>query len=422
MPEIVVCPACQNKLRWRDFQEGTYVKCPACACLFAPPADAMSPAPDNQVSSLDTAPEQPPVPVEVSLPSLEIEPTLPPPAPFAPEIQSSQPPSPTSSDFELTYSPPPLQEEEEFVAVLAEDEQGDQATIPFAPGEVSPPKPVAPPPRRRKRPRSTPSGWDGVFSGLGFVLASLGVLTVFFLLGTCGTMVTAKSDYSADNPQPGSGTAAAAGGVTPLLVLGWAAGVCIYGLMITGHAFCLSAPTKHGARALAYVTLLLALADVLMWLGGQFLGLSLAAVPPGAGPTVFFFLSQMAALGPWVCSLAHLLVFLFFLRAVALGVEAYSLAETVVGVMIVFGVGSVVFLGADVVAVMIGSELVLVQAAQGQLDLTTASDVGVVLGVVGALGLLVWLAAMIWYVNTLFQIRYAVGLQIKGSTWTPSAP
>src|SRR5262249_32742186 len=183
---------------------------------------------------------------------------------------------------------------------------------------------------------------------------------VFFLLGTCGTMVTfeaAKSELGGDNPQPGAGTAVAAGGLTLLMVLGWAANLSIYGLMITGHAFCLSAPPKHGARALAYLTLLLAVADLLMSWGGPFLGLSLVAVPPASGPTTFLILSQLVALGPWICSLAHLLVFLFFLRAVCLGVEAYSLAETVVGVMIVFGVGSLVFLGFSVMAVRVGGGL-----------------------------------------------------------------
>jgi hypothetical protein len=310
-----------------------------------------------------------------------------------------------------------------LVAVL--DESEDQATIPFAPGEAPAPKPAVRPPRRRKRQRNNASGWEGVFSGLGFVLASLGVTAVFFLVGICGTMATfeaARRDFSDGTAQPGPGTAIAAGGLTLLIVLGWVAGISIYGLMITGHLFCLTAPAKNGARALAYLTLLLALADVFLSLGGQFLGLSLAAVPPTAGMTVFLIVCELVALAPWVCTVAHLLVFLLFLRAVALGVEAYSLAETLVGVMIVFAVGSVVYLGSSAVAVVVGSELILLQAVRGELDLTSASDVGLVIGLIGGVGFLIWLAAMIWYINTLFHVRHAVGLYIAGSSWTPSAP
>jgi hypothetical protein len=407
MSEIVLCPGCQSKLRWRDFQEDNHVKCPACACLFAPPVSAPPPA------------------AEAPIPSLEIEPSLPPPAPIAPEIQSSQPTSPASSDFELTYSPPPPLQEEEFVAVIDESEPVNEPTIPFAPGELGPPKPVVRPPRRRKREHRSPSGWEGVFSGLGFVLASLGVTVVLFLVGTCGTMVTsgaAASQVSGDNPQPGAGTAVAGGGLILLTVIGWLGLAGIHALVITGHVFCLSAPPKYGARALAYVTLLLAILNVLVSLGGQFAGLSVTAVPPAAGPTASFMVAQVLALGPWVCTLAYLLVFLLFLRAVALGVEAYSLAETVVGVMIIFGLGSLVYLGTMAVAIVTGSELVLVLAIQGGLDLDTVSTLGLLLGIVGALGFLVWLGAMLWYINTLFQVRHAVGLHITGSSWTPAAP
>jgi hypothetical protein len=236
------------------------------------------------------------------------------------------------------------------------------------------------------------------------------------------TFGAAQSDLSGGNPQPGPGIAIAAGGLTLLMVLGWVAPLCIYGLMITGHVFCLSAPAKNGARMLAYFTLILALADMLMAKAGSFLGLVLVAVPPSAGITTLFIVSQLVAMTPWVCTVAHLMVFLLFLRAVALGVEAYSLAETVVGVMIVFGLASVVYLGSSAVAVVTGSELILLSAMYGQLDLTTISDVGLVLGVISGLGFLAWVAAMIWYINTLFQVRHAVGLFIGGSSWTPPAP
>jgi hypothetical protein len=253
----------------------------------------------------------------------------------------------------------------------------------------------------------------------------LGVTAIVLLVGICGMMVTfeaARSDFSGPNPQPGPGTAIAAGGLTLLMVLSWVGPLSIYALMITGHVFCLTAPAKYGARLLAYLTLILALADLFLSMGGGVLGLSLAAVPPTTGLTTFLILAELVALVPWICTVAHLLVFLLFLRAVALGVEAYSLAETLVGVMIVFGLGSGVYLGASAVAVVTGSELILLLAVRGELDLTSASDVGIVLGVIAGLGFLVWLAAMVWYINTLFSVRNAVGLYIEGKTWTPTAP
>ena len=84
--------------------------------------------------------------------------------------------------------------------------------------------------------------------------------------------------------------------------------------------------------------------------------------------------------------------------------------------------GNATVLWQTAVAVVTATEIILLQAVRGELDLTSASDVGLVLGIVGGLGFLAWLAAMIWYINTLFQVRNAVGLYIAGRTWTPSAP
>src|SRR5205807_5090292 len=120
------------------------------------------------------------------------------------------------------------------------------------------------------------------------------------------------------------------GVVGGLLIVFVLAGIMVLAsevLALIGYIFCINANPKHGAKTLAIVTLALAGGSLLFFVISHALTLTGRAAVPGAA-------MNFAAGGPIgiianQLSLGKVIVFLFFLRAVALCVREWSLYKSV---------------------------------------------------------------------------------------------
>src|SRR5262249_43426909 len=109
--------------------------------------------------------------------------------------------------------------------------------------------------------------------------------------------------------------------------------VLIKGLQLVGHVFCIWAPTAHGAKALAIASLIM----IALGSGLQVLGMIIRVaeggrVGPfaslGASPGVGLVGSLLSNLGQ-IINLIEIVVFLFFLRAIAQCIRDRRLQDNV---------------------------------------------------------------------------------------------
>jgi hypothetical protein len=175
-----------------------------------------------------------------------------------------------------------------------------------------------------------------------------------------------------------------------------------------GFGFCASVPPQTGARGLGIASLVLAIGDAavnpatlaLIVAGG---GLTAAQAHPGdAAATARATAGLIAALSvlSFLLTVANPLVFLFYLRAVALALQAPPLAQSFLYLKVLYG--AAVFL----TVVLAGVFLAFVGSLQ-------AAAAGVVC-VFGSVILLLVLAMTAWGIVCLFQLRGVVAHQLAG--------
>jgi hypothetical protein len=193
-------------------------------------------------------------------------------------------------------------------------------------------------------------------------------------------------------------------------------------LQITGYGFCMAAPPKHGARALAITTFGLAIGSLMLTVAAVGINLALGGalgagmgnpMALGAGQTLGSIVNLIANL----MSFAGLIVFLFFLRSVAISLRNQGLTQTVQYLLIL---GAVMFVGG---IAMLGLSMFVVAgaAAVAPGQPRAAGDAFAGMGALmlvcmcaeGILAL-VW---FFWYVGTLVQVRGALTDYISRRAW-----
>ncbi len=333
MPETIRCPHCERKLRVPDNLLGRTVKCPGCATSF--------------VAAVG---EEPP----------RSAPPPPPPARTIDYSQSAAPPAAPSDGSPFQFF---------------EDEE---------------PAAEQPPARRRV--------WGQARTGMGYALGAVFTATGVFLVFILGCVVMAAGSVNAADRRgqfggPADNELALLKALVAFLVLGM---LTSYALQITAEAYCLGAPRDQGARGLAIASLILLLTSLVLWLPAWVLALFGEAANPmlvGRGASIVGLLNLVGSL----TFLVQVFVFLFFLRAAALGAGHRNLAQSIVYLMVVGGAEVLIYLG------MIG--LIVVGAGAGR----RAEAEGLPLMFLGCtcLFLIFGLGFLVWYIITLFQMRTA---------------
>lgn len=358
MPESIQCPSCNRKLRLPAELLGRRVKCPSCGTGFLAAATE-----DPPPESVPVAPPPPP-PVAPSQP-------VPPSAPPAGDPFNFQE-APASGDDD-SY----LDEEERLQARDA---------------------------------------WRKVRTGITLILYSIGVAIALVILLLC-LLVPLATSIGSGNPRAGAGPSAGVGialiVMGGLLILG---GLTILGLRITGQAFCIAAPSKNGAKGLAVAALLLTIAGLFLTLGSVGLGIIegagvIPSLPGGRGTTTGLsnLLNQLGN----VVGMIESIVFLFYLRAVALGIHNRGLAQSIGYLLMVSGMMAVLFIGLIVVVIVSAVGATTLGAGPqgpGRKEFEGATALA---GICGCVFVIMLITYAIWYLVTLFQVRGAISAYLR---------
>jgi hypothetical protein len=265
-----------------------------------------------------------------------------------------------------------------------------------------------------------------LFSWLAAVVAVLELLVGLLLVGgLTSTMLSARN-----GPTP-SGAAAALGSAVAVLVIFFVLYLAGQGLSITGQVLCLGAPSKHGAKTLAITALVLSILVVLSTCGavavsGLVSGVTAAQqqTPPPAmgGPNAMSTSPPPSGggnpftLASYLLSGAETVVFLFFLRALALNLRARRLAASAMYILSGMGIGVLLSCGVGCVAFMtaFGVAASAMSAAKNNQPAAMDNTAGVLAGgaivilVLSAVVGLIWLALTVWNIVLTFQVRAVV--------------
>jgi hypothetical protein len=399
MPEVVACPHCKNKLRVPDALVGKKVKCPTCHKPFdagvaasraaEPPVDELEEVRGSPKSREDDggAYEVIDEPEKRRRRSRDDE-----------RIQSRSGRRRIEDDEEEDDRPSRRRRRFE------EDDDDDDDEEDYRPS--------------RRRRRLARADWPRIHKGLTLVLAS--VITQILLALVMLLCVFVFIGGAASAASGGKGSAAGAGAAVGGLI--FAAVVYLLGLFaalvmrIVGHAFCLPSPVEHGAKGLALATLLCiagnvacSIFSILVSIAGS--GMSAAASNPfgfGAASGA----SQALNLLGGLLAFAGAVLFLFYMRALALVLGAHGLARSIVSYMITVAVsvGVGVALFCVFAAVMAGSMASIMgggqnAGAQGSSGLAAVGALGLVFGCIAVVGAL---ALFIWWIMLLVQVRAVV--------------
>jgi predicted Zn finger-like uncharacterized protein len=297
-------------------------------------------------------------------------------------------------------------------------------------------------PRRRRRPRADdedeedrphrrrggrPGEWARVRTGLTLVLASLGLGALCSLF--CGGSLLAFGGGAigvagalSGNKDAGDRAMAAFGTGMVLLAFGACTGLISHGLSIAGHVFCIFAPPRHGAKILAVVALVLACLGLLLTCGSGYVNTPSpnsdqyqSASPPTPAPVGPHGVLPLFGV-QYVCDFAEKVVFLFFLRAVALGVKRDGLASGVVIQLIATGLGTVLSTALICGGVLLsGGFLYTVLSSKDPKAALGNAGAGyaVAAAVLAGLFVLTWVVLWVWYVVTLFRARSALTAHLE---------
>jgi len=268
MPETLVCPECQRKMRLPDGVLGKKVKCPTCAAVF-----------------VATAPEAAAVPV-------------PPPVPV---------PVPEPEDRDEYVSPPPRS----WSSSRAEREEPEVAAAPLATGTPS-------------EVQNEAQAWQAVQAGLKFHMAAhiCDLAGIFFFLLLIIIVTTASSEPRFESDPFGGGRPMRRSGPSPgaLVTLGLFATLAMVGSFLgslVGSSFGLAAPLKYGTRSMSVACLVLAGITTLLFVQAmQGLVLAVPAFDRGRGEQggVVVGLSVLFLI---LLEVARLTLLALFLRGVA---------------------------------------------------------------------------------------------------------
>jgi hypothetical protein len=255
--------------------------------------------------------------------------------------------------------------------------------------------------------------WRKVRTGITLILYSIGATLALGMLTFC-MVVALTATFTVGSAGRGGAKSEEESAalvmvlVGGLMVLG---GLTILGLRITGQAFCIAAPSKHGAKGLAIAALLLTIASLFLTFGMVGLGFIEGAT---GKPPLPMNRGQVTGLNSVLNVLSNgivmieAIVFLFFLRAVALGVHNRGLAQSIGYLMMVGGTIVVLFIGlfAVMAVTMPGGG----PPAAGRRDLEGAMAL---VGVCGCVIGILFLTFAIWYLVTLFQVRNAISAYLR---------
>jgi hypothetical protein len=281
---------------------------------------------------------------------------------------------------------------------------------------------------RRRRDAGSPVEWARVRTGITFTLASVFVFLlslvalVVALVVTGGAIFNAVKTINADNQLSGKDAAPFIGAVV-LFLSAALIFLASHALSLTGHIFCVFSPPSHGAKVLAIIALVLSSLSLLSCCGGGAIG--------GARAPRFHVNSSSSGQSPrgfdsggsdgggggspvgleFFFDLAEKIVFLFFLRSVALSVRANGVATSIVYQLVATGLGSLLSCGLVCGGVLLGAGA-LFQALSSQdpgAALKNSAGGYAVAGVLmGALLVLIWIVLFVWYIVTLLQVRSAL--------------
>jgi hypothetical protein len=244
--------------------------------------------------------------------------------------------------------------------------------------------------------------WRKVRTGITLIWAGtlIGVLLVSFAV--CVGMFAAMS-IAASGGEPESALA----GVLLVMVVFMFAALLNRVLECVGQIFCLWAPSEYGARRWAIAGLALFVAGFgLQLLGGVVSIVQLGAASQSLGAEFSETtenIGSIASYGGQALDLVNILVFLFFLRAVARCIEDRRLQDSVWQLLI---------LASAVVVLTIGL-LAVIFVATARDDTAFVRNLGIVgIGAACTIGVL-FLAAFIWYIVLLWQVRAALTWHIR---------
>jgi hypothetical protein len=388
---VITCPFCQQKLRAPESAAGKQVKCPQCNQLFGLPA---TPYPASA-----TPPESSSPPATSAVPP---SPDLPPAATAFRQGPGANPPP--------AATPPPAQEQAAVASPFGEEipEPGPSFLEPGAeePGTEEYP-------RRdfyRQRLLAQADAWRQTRRGLGLVLSSILAqfialvlfLGAIFILGIIVALQRPARGHNWGPDVPPDLALVFLG----LLVLFGMAMLAAFVLYLVGNIVCLGAPAEHGARTLARASLVLLLAaiGVLIVVIGLLIAVNIPSRPAGArlNPGEAIASLQGLIFFAMILHFVHLIVFQFFLRALAQGLHRPGLVSSIHGLLLVGLLTGGLEGGMLILSLVTGSGIAP-GAAPGRFQeartiLALGSCLLFVLGVI-------W---FIWYLLALFQVRRAI--------------
>jgi hypothetical protein len=252
--------------------------------------------------------------------------------------------------------------------------------------------------------------WMKVQTGIGLILASIFTLIGLFVVLFCGGMflgmMATQGAAGAGRGRP-EDVAPALGGALVLAGLVILGGLTAFILQITGQVYCVAAPARNSAKGLAVTSLVLTLLALFLnlagyaWLFMGGVGAAARANPVGLGAAAGG--GNVLTASSSLVQFVQFIVFLFFLRAVALSVRAYGVAQGVIYLLI---------LGGIMIALFVAIIVLIVAAGVGQLGKQGGADLMAAVGTMGIAGMCVEIVLaisfFIFYIVTLFQVRGAI--------------
>lgn len=314
------CPHCEQKIRVREEYYGKRVKCPSCSERFIVDPETEEPMVVGDVD--DAVDEERPV-------------------------RKRRPPPPPDEDEEAERPKrrkAARQEEEE------EEEEMESRVTRRKPSSASEPpeeeeEPSEEEEERPRKAKGNKAAWRKVRTGLTIILVTV---AVGFALGSLLAAASAAIGAAAGaNPQQPPQPSPLVATVGPIL------GTLLQISNMIGLAFCAGAPAKRGAKTLAIVALSLAALGLLLDLAQ--VALNLTETPPPAGDKTSPQPAMGGLLGGFgiMIGMFHFIVFLLFLRAVALILGRDGLGTSLVINMVLVGL-CVLLVGVVVVGAFVG--------------------------------------------------------------------
>jgi predicted Zn finger-like uncharacterized protein len=386
MPETINCPECAKTLRVPDHLLGKTVRCPSCKVTFTAKTEKE---------------EEPELIVEDE------------PAPRRKQARSEQgieEDSPSKAkrtrrdeeDEHVRERPrakrrPTEADEEPRRRREDEDEEEDDEEFVRR--------------RRNRGDRGSKSDWQRVRQGIGYILAAIFTVIGAYLLQCFGTFVIGGATAELGANQTARSSAAAAG-LAALFVLGlsllaYLAGLVLY---VVGNCFCLRAPDRRGANTLAKIALGLMIAAIVFVVIGTTIGM--VSRGPASSPDSSSTLGAGAVVNllGFVLGIGHNIVFLFFLRAVALSIHDEGLARNLLYLLIFYIVDLVItIVGVVVILIAAVGTIATVMSGSGSGQGSNAlAGLGIGMIVGGCILILLGLAYVVWYIIALAWVRGAI--------------